>query len=100
MDRPANVPVVDAGAQVPTSPPADGQTIATATPYAVNVRSGPTTSASRLATMPIGSTAPIIGRTADSTWWQVNFNGIVGWVSAEYAVIQQNANINNIPVTG
>ena len=101
VDRPANVPVVDAGAQVPPAPPAaDGQPIATATPFAVNVRTGPSTSASKLATMPIGATAPIIGRTADSTWWQVNFNGIVGWVSAQYAVIQQNANINNIPVTG
>lgn len=101
VDRPANVPMVDANAQVPATPPADsGQPIATATPWAVNVRSAPSTSASKLATMPIGATAPIIGRTADSTWWQVNYNGIVGWVSATYAVIQQNANINNIPVTG
>ncbi|MFN8377677.1 MAG: SH3 domain-containing protein [Anaerolineae bacterium] len=101
VDRPANVPVVNANAQVPaTPPPANGQPIATATPYAVNVRSAPSTSASKLATMPVGATATVIGRTADNTWWQVNYNGIVGWASAEYAVIQQNVNINNIPVTG
>lgn len=101
VDRPANVPVVDASAQVPpTAPPVDGQPVATATPYAVNLRSGPGTDFSKLATMPIGATVPIIGRTADNTWWQVNYNGIVGWASAQYAVIQQNANINGIPVTG
>jgi uncharacterized protein YraI len=25
-----------------------------------------------------------IGRLADSSWWQVQFNGLTGWVAAEY----------------
>jgi hypothetical protein len=41
-----------------------------------------------------------VGRTADNRWWQVNYNGIVGWSAAEFAIIQQGANISSIPVTG
>ncbi len=102
VDRPANVPVVDASAQVPppTAAPGTGPFIVTATPFTVNVRSGPGTNFDRLATMPVGATAQVVGRNASSTWWQVNYNGIVGWVAAEYAVLQQNANINAIPITG
>lgn len=102
IDDRANVPVVDASAPAPQppAPPADGSLIVTATPYTVNVRSGPGTSFDRMATMPPGATAIIVGRNGDSTWWQVNYVGIVGWVSAQYAVIQQNANISTIPVTG
>jgi uncharacterized protein YraI len=102
VDNPGAVPVVNPGSPLPqpTAPPADGTFIVTATPFAVNLRSGPGTAFNRLATMPSGATATIVGRTADNTWWQVNFSGIVGWASAQYAVIQQNANINSIPVTG
>jgi uncharacterized protein YraI len=103
VDQPQNVPVVDSNTQVvpqPTTPPTSGAPIVTATPYNVNVRSGPGTEFGKLATMPVGATAPVVGRNSNNTWWQVNFNGIVGWVSAQYAVLQQNANINSIPVTG
>jgi uncharacterized protein YraI len=64
------------------------------------VRSGPGTEFRRLATMPSGGTATIIGRNANNTWWQVDYAGIVGWASAQYAVIQQNANVDAIPITG
>lgn len=102
VDQPAAVPVVNPNAPLPqpTAPPADGSYIVTATPYAVNVRSGPNTSYNLLATMPVGATAVILGRNASNTWWQVDYNGIIGWVSAQYAVIQQNADINTIPITG
>jgi uncharacterized protein YraI len=102
IDQPLNVPVVDGNAPAPqpTAPPATGEFIATATPFAVNVRSGPGTEFRRLATMPSGATATIIGRNANNTWWQVDYAGIVGWASAQYAVIQQNANVDAIPITG
>lgn len=102
VDRPAAVPIVGADAQVPAPTIAPGTSgfIVTATPYSVVIRTGPSTTFNRLGTMSAGSTAQIIGRNADSTWWQINFNGIVGWSSAQFAVIQQNANINAIPVTG
>lgn len=97
----ANIPVVTGGgsAPVPTSASPTG-IIVTATPYTVNIRSGPGTQYSRIARLPAGSTAQVVGRTADNRWWQVNYNGIVGWSAAEFAIIQQGANISSIPVTG
>jgi uncharacterized protein YraI len=97
----AEVPVVGTAPQQPPvpQPPASG-VIVTATPYAVNLRSGPGTNFSRLGTIPAGQTASVIGRTTDATWWQVNFNGIVGWAAAQYARIQTGVNVNGIPVTG
>jgi uncharacterized protein YraI len=96
-----NIPVVTGGgtAPVPTSSSPTG-IIVTATPYTVNIRTGPGTQYSRIAQIPAGQTASVVGRNSDNTWWQVNYNGIVGWAAAQYAVIQQGANTNSIPVTG
>jgi len=97
-----SVPIVATASSAATSTPLPNSTgiIVTATPYTVNIRSGPGTEYSRLGQMPAGSTAAVIGRNSSSTWWQVNYNGIVGWVAAEYARIQTGANVNSIPITG
>jgi uncharacterized protein YraI len=92
--------VVAPDAQGGGQSPVNTGLLVTATPYTVNIRSGPGTENGRLARLPAGQTAEIIGRTANNQWWQVNYNGIVGWVVAEYAVIQPGANVNSIPVTG
>ena len=98
----ANVPITDGTASgAPTTPPTSPTgIIVTATPFNVNMRSGPGTQFRRLATLPAGATAQVVGRNASNTWWEINFNGIVGWATAQYAVIQQGANINSIPITG
>ncbi|HLU11347.1 MAG TPA: PA14 domain-containing protein [Oceanobacillus sp.] len=83
-----------------TSVPGQTGILVTATPYTVNIRSGAGTQHSRIGRLPAGSTAQVIGRNSNNTWWQINYNGIVGWVAAEYAVIQQGANVGSIPVTG
>jgi uncharacterized protein YraI len=72
----------------------------TATPYTVNLRQGPGTQFSRLGRIPAGGAAAVVGRTGNNTWYQVNYNGIVGWVAAEYVVITPGANLGSIPVTG
>lgn len=72
-----------------------------ATPYAVNIRSGPGTSFGVIAVLPRNQTAPIVARTSDSSWWLISHNGIQGWVSAPYAPIQQFApDVSRIPVAG
>lgn len=96
----ASLPVITPDAQGGGQAPVNTGLIVTATPYTVNIRSGPGTENSRLARLPAGQTAEIIGRTANNLWWQINYNGIVGWVVAEYAVIQPGVNVNSIPVTG
>jgi uncharacterized protein YraI len=97
----ANVPITDGTASgAPTTPPTSPTgIIVTATPFNVNLRSGPGTQFRRVALFPAGATAQVVGRNGNNTWWQVNYNGIVGWATAQYAVIQQGADVNSIPVT-
>lgn len=97
----ANIPTNGGGSgPVPTTGSAPTGILVTATPFTVNLRTGPGTQFDRIARLPAGSTAQVVGRNSNNTWWQVNYNGIVGWAAAEFAIIQQGANLNSIPVTG
>jgi uncharacterized protein YraI len=99
--NPAAVPVAGvAPTAQPTTPPVPGGYIVTATPFTVNIRSGPGTSFGRIGQIPVGQTARVVGRNGASTWWQVDYNGIVGWVTAVYAQMQPGVDVNTIPVTG
>jgi len=71
----------------------------TATPYTVNIRTGPGTQFDDIGNLPDGETAQVIGRNASATWWQINYEDIVGWVSAQYAIIESGAELSQIPVT-
>jgi uncharacterized protein YraI len=99
-----NIPVTTPGTvsptPVPTQPAQPSGIIGTATPYTVNLRSGPGTQFARLGRIVAGGQAAVIGRNAATQWLQVNYNGIVGWVSAQYFVLPSGTNVNNIPVTG
>ncbi len=96
-----SVPVVSGTGQ-PQPPPAQSATgnTVTATPYNVVIRNGPGTQYARIGLFPLTGTAPVIGRSSANTWWQINFNGLVGWVSAQFAIISPSANVGAIPVTG
>src|SRR5262249_28067698 len=39
---------------------------------------------------------PIVGRNEITSWWQINVNGIVGWVRASFVT---STNAQNVPVT-
>jgi uncharacterized protein YraI len=93
------VPVVGGGSSQNTPPSSPTGYIVTAT-TSVNVRSGPGTNFGVLAVMRQGRSAPVLGRNAFGTWWQVNYNGIVGWASGNFAVIQGGVDLSRIPVTG
>ncbi len=96
-----NIPVVTPGqGQPPTQAPGATGIVGTATPYTVNIRSGPGTQNGRIGRVPAGQTAQVVGRNAANQWWQVNYNGVVGWVSAQYFILPQGADVNSIPVTG
>lgn len=68
----------------------------TVTTYLLNVRSGPATSYPILTKIGSGESYPIIGRNADSSWWQIRLNSLNGWVSARYVAA---ANTAGVPVT-
>lgn len=69
--------------------------------YTVNsnlrLRNAPV-SGSVLTTVGAGSVVDVIGRTADSSWLQVNFGDQSGWMSAAYGAI--SGDINVVPVSG
>ncbi|MCA9908520.1 MAG: tandem-95 repeat protein, partial [Anaerolineae bacterium] len=65
----------------------------------VRVRSGPSRSYVVLANAPRGSVFPILGRTNNNAWFQVNFNGVLGWVIAREVELQ-SANFADIPLGG
>lgn len=52
----------------------------------LNVRNAPTTSAGVVAVVGRGYTYPVIGRTFDAAWWQIQMRptGLVGWVSGSF----------------
>lgn len=87
-------------ANPPAPPPVSDEPTVTANPFNVNVRTGPGTEFNRIARLGVGRTAEVIGRNAEATWWQIDYAGIVGWVSAEYALLEPGVDINTIPVTG
>lgn len=62
-------------------PPAStGITGTVVTALRLNVRSAPSVNAPILTKINQNETYPVLGRNADSTWWQMNVNGTVGWV--------------------
>ena len=90
-----SVPVTDPGTN--PSPPPTSSAFGTVTAYFLNVRSLPTAFAPRLTVISRGQTYPVVGRTFDSTWVQINVNGIVGWVNRGWMAV---TNIASVPVTG
>ena len=63
----------------------------------LNVRNIPTVNGSDILTkISDGQNFAIVGRNADSTWWQINANGLIGWVSAPFV---DAFNTGAVPIT-
>ncbi len=63
----------------------------------VNVRSGPDLTFDILGRMFARQSAPIIGRSADGLWWQIEFGGQPAWISARY--VRATGNAGGVPTT-
>lgn len=68
----------------------------TVTSTQLNVRQTPSIVGRILTQLTKDQTYPIVGRNVDSSWWQINVNGTVGWVNAFFT---SASNIQNVPVT-
>jgi uncharacterized protein YraI len=79
------------------TPPANVTLTATGN---LNIRSGPGVIYEILGWLPYQQTATVIGRNADSSWWQIEYLGVTGWVSGIYTALQPGTDINAIPITG
>jgi uncharacterized protein YraI len=66
----------------------------------LRLRAGPGTAYPVLANPPRYTVFPLLGRTANNAWLQVNFNGTLGWVTSEWVEIQGGASIVSLPIDG
>jgi uncharacterized protein YgiM (DUF1202 family) len=65
----------------------------------LNVRAGPGTNYDRIGALAVGTTVQIIGRSANSAWWQIPYSGAPdgkAWISAGYGTAR---NTEAVPVT-
>ncbi|MBI5927911.1 MAG: SH3 domain-containing protein [Chloroflexi bacterium] len=63
----------------------------------LNLRQTPSTTGTKLALLPKGATYPIVGRSADGVWAQLNVNGQIGWALAQWLTF--TGDFNSVPVT-
>ncbi len=66
---------------------------ATVTAALLNVRYGPAMTYGIITRIQRGETDPIIGRNTDSSWWQLNLNGSIGWVNGLYVTATNTTNV-------
>lgn len=100
VSNPGTVPVVGASPQpAPTAQPQPGNNTVTTNGVNVVIRNGAGTQFARIGLLSVDGVAQLIGRNGNNTWWQINFNGVTGWVTAQYTTVNAS-NINAIPVTG
>ena len=82
--------------KVPSNQPVASNATGTIDAFRLNVRAAPTTDASILVKVERGETHPIVGRNADDSWWQINVDGTVGWVFADFLI---PVNTAGVPIT-
>jgi uncharacterized protein YraI len=94
---PTPTPAVPAAQPSATRAPG-GNLAAVTVDVSLNVRAGPGTDYPRVGSLAPGSTVPIVGRNADSSWWQITFEDVPngkGWISARYGTAR---NTGNVPI--
>ncbi len=79
-----------------TNPPVNTGATATVTAFRLNVRNQPALTAAIVTKIDQRQTYPIVGRNADSSWYQINVNGTTGWVFGRFVNV---SGASNVPVT-
>ncbi len=62
------------------------------TAWLLNVRDAPV-SGNVITKIRRGEVYPIVGSNADQSWWQINVNGMVGWVSGRYVLVSSGQSV-------
>jgi uncharacterized protein YgiM (DUF1202 family) len=99
---PTNTPASPPPKDTPVPPPPTSTPAATAEPALItanadtNVYSGPGLDYNVVGSLKAGATAPVVGRNAESSWWQIVFQGSTAWVPD--ADVTANAAVYNVPV--
>ena len=85
-DAPTDTPVPPTATNAPptaTPPPP----IAT-TKIIVNVRAGPGAAFPLIGKLPRGTPKEILGKSDDSQWWQIDLDGKLGWIAADFTDVR------------
>ncbi len=80
----------------PSPTPVDTRPQVTASDSTVNLRAGPGTNYDRVGALPQGASLEIVGRNADSSWWQVSTVNGLAWIAASVTTAKNTA--ASIPV--
>ncbi len=67
--------------------------------YNVNIRAEPGIEFNDVGTLPPDRPVQVIGRNPSNTWYKIDYNGIRGWVTAEYTRLTPATDLGAIPVT-
>jgi hypothetical protein len=78
------------------APAATAETALVTSNVNANVRSGPGTNYPAVGGLAEGASAPVTGRNADSSWWQINYQGSAAWIAN--SVVTANSAAFNAPV--
>lgn len=85
---------------LPSTPPLpapDGPIVIVSAAAGANIRSGPGLAHAVVGAEPLGAILPVVGRNADSLWWQVQMSSISGgWVAN---VVVETHNVEGVSVT-
>ncbi len=82
---------------LPVLPSSGACMLATAQSNYVNVRSAPSTNDAIVGQIHSQSTYSVVGRNADSSWYQIDYGGGTGWVAGY--VTRHGGDCFNLPVT-
>ncbi len=82
---------------LPVLPTNGACVLATLRNEAVNVRTGPDTGFDRITSISPQNTYSVVGRTGDSSWYQIDYGGGQGWVAGY--VTRRGGDCSNLPVT-
>lgn len=76
----AELPITDITTGLTGSSPVVDTGFAILTIGEISLRAAPNRDSATLATLPLNLTLPIVARTPDRLWLQINYRGTVGWV--------------------
>lgn len=80
----------------PASPTATPLPPMARTKIIVNVRAGPGAGFPLLGKLNKGELRPILGKSEDGKWWQIEFEGKRGWIVADFTEV--HGGLSNVPV--
>jgi len=85
---PSALPTDDPATDTPAAPTKTPPPPVAVTKIIVNVRAGPGVAFPIIGKLKKGTALPILGKSEDSHWWQIDLQGKPGWIPADYTDVR------------